>query len=98
MCANGHYARTAYAPSGALARGMFALLLDELGDHARPAGLVARADARAGVAVKVFVERHIVAPVRIALEIILRMPNTARCPAASRADARNGSNASQRTR
>ena len=73
-------------------------MLDKLGDHARPAGLVAGSHPRSSVAVEVFVERDIVAPVRIALEIILRMPNTARCPAASRADARNGSNASQRTR
>src|SRR5687768_16826964 len=50
---------------------MLALLLDELGDHARPASLVARAHARAGVAVEILVEWHVVAPVRVVLEVRL---------------------------
>src|SRR5215475_12746042 len=39
--------------------------VDHLGDQAGPAGLVARAHSRAGVTVEIFVERNIVAPVRI---------------------------------
>ena len=47
-----------------------AALLDQLGDEGRPAGLVAGADAGAGVAVEEFVEEDIVAPVRVVLKII----------------------------
>src|SRR5512135_944739 len=43
-------------------------LLDELRDEARPARLVARADAGAVVAVEVLVEEHVVAEVRVRLE------------------------------
>src|SRR5207302_1374695 len=50
---------------------VLALLLDELGDQAGPARLMARAHAGPVVAVEVLVERHIVAPVRIVLEILL---------------------------
>src|SRR3954468_18733419 len=50
------------------ATGMLALLLDELGDQSRPAGLVARAESRAGVGVEVLVEQHVAAPVRVVLE------------------------------
>ena len=61
-----------------------------------PAGLMAGAHARAGVAVKVFVERHVVAPARIGLEerlaaedrpataILLIAQEDARQPAAQR--------------
>src|SRR5882724_3822262 len=56
-------------PSGRhLLTGMLALLLDELSDQPRPAGLVARAQARARVAVEVLVEQQVAAPVRVALE------------------------------
>ena len=47
---------------------LFAALLDQLGHQRRPAGLVARAEARAGFAVKIFVEKNQIAPVRIVLE------------------------------
>src|SRR5437016_4669413 len=47
-------------PCGAL----FAALLQEFGDQARPAGLMAGAQAGAVVAMKVFVEEGQVAPVR----------------------------------
>src|ERR687885_1987939 len=47
------------ARCGHLRRG----LLEELGDHPGPAGLMARADAAAAVAVEVLVERDMVAPV-----------------------------------
>src|SRR6184192_2750339 len=47
---------------------LLAALLEELGDEAGPARLVARADAGAVVAVEVLVEQNHVAPVRVALE------------------------------
>jgi hypothetical protein len=48
--------------------GTLALLLDEFGDQAGPANLVAGADARAGLAVEILMERRVVAPVRVVLE------------------------------
>src|SRR5581483_8954278 len=50
--------------------GLLSALLNQLGDQARPAGLMARAEARAVVAVKVFVERDVVVPVRVGLELL----------------------------
>src|SRR5580692_1919461 len=47
---------------------LFPALLDQFCDEACPAGLVARADARAVVAVKILVEEEQILPVRIALE------------------------------
>src|SRR5690242_5757349 len=44
-------------------------LLQQLGDQAGPAALMAGADARAVVAVKVFVKLDQVAPVRVGLEL-----------------------------
>ena len=41
---------------------------DQIGDQRRPAGLMAGAQARAVVAVEIFVERDVVAPVGIGLE------------------------------
>src|SRR5262245_45306349 len=49
-----------------------AIHLDEPRDDARPAGLVAGADARAVIAVEEFVEQDQVAPVRISLEFLGR--------------------------
>src|SRR5690349_8590323 len=43
-------------------------LFDEFGDERRPSGLMACAESLAVVAVEIFVERNIVAPVRIAVE------------------------------
>src|SRR5437879_6591605 len=48
--------------------GLLAALLQELGDEARPARLVARAHAGTVVAVEVFVEENQVAPVGVPLE------------------------------
>src|SRR3954449_3944800 len=45
-----------------------ASLLEELGHHGGPAGLVACADPAAVVAMEIFEERHVVAPVRVGLE------------------------------
>src|SRR5271166_6599640 len=44
--------------------------LDQLGDDAGPAGLMAGAKARSGVAVEVLVEENMISPVRIGLELI----------------------------
>ena len=44
--------------------------LDEFGHEAGPAGLVARAQSRPVVAVKVFIEENVVTPVRIGLELV----------------------------
>ena len=46
------------------------VLLDQLGDQAGPPGLVAGAEAGAGVAIEIFVEQDEVAPVRIGLELL----------------------------
>jgi hypothetical protein len=46
----------------------FAALLQQFGDQASPARLVARADALASVSMEVFVEEDEVAPVGIVLE------------------------------
>src|SRR6266699_134283 len=43
-------------------------LLKQLGDERRPAGLMAGADGRAGIAVEILVKRNQVVPVRIRLE------------------------------
>src|SRR5688572_24674324 len=43
----------------------------QVGDEAGPAGLVARADAAAGVAVEVFVEEHVVAEMPVGLELVV---------------------------
>ena len=47
---------------------LFSALLQQLGDQAGPAGLMAGAEPGAVVAVEVFVEQDQVAPVRIGLE------------------------------
>src|SRR5215468_5131052 len=47
---------------------LFSALLEEFCDQAGPAGLMAGAQARSAVAVKVFVKKNQVAPMRIALE------------------------------
>ena len=47
---------------------LFAILLHELGEQAGPSRLVACADARAVVAVKIFVKENEVSPVGIGLE------------------------------
>src|SRR5689334_20817680 len=44
--------------------------LDQARDHPRPAGLVTRSETRAVVAVEVLVEEQVVAPVRVALELL----------------------------
>ena len=44
--------------------------LDQLGDDSGPAGLVAGAQARAGVAVEVLVEKNVVSTVGIGLEFL----------------------------
>src|SRR4051794_17095336 len=44
--------------------------VDEIGDEARPAGLVIRAESGTVVAVEVFVEQQQIAPVRILLELL----------------------------
>src|SRR5437867_5780653 len=49
---------------------LLAALLQEFGDEAGPARLVARADAGAVVAVEVLIEQNQVAPVRVALELL----------------------------
>ena len=59
------------------------VLLDQLGDDAGPAGLVAGAETRAGVAVEVLVEQDEVAPVRIASGTSSRSPLTGRRPFSS---------------
>jgi hypothetical protein len=51
--------------------GVFALLLDELGDQAGPAGLMAGAHASAVVTVEILVERHIITLVLVVLEALL---------------------------
>src|SRR6185436_4567248 len=45
-------------------------LVDQRGDQPGPAGLVGRAEPRTRVAMKVFMERQIVAPIRIMLELV----------------------------
>ena len=47
---------------------MLAALLQEFCDEPGPAGLVAGADARAVVAVKIFIEEQVILPLRIGLE------------------------------
>ncbi len=49
----------------------FALLLDEVGDQARPARLVAGADPSAIISVKILVKWDIIASMRGALECLL---------------------------
>src|SRR5579871_235740 len=44
------------------------LLLNELGNQAGPAGLMARAQARAIIAMKIFMEEDVVAPMLVALQ------------------------------
>src|SRR5687767_7816132 len=44
------------------------LLLDQFGDEGGPAGLVARAEAGAGISVEVLIEEEMVAPVGVLLE------------------------------
>ena len=63
---------------------VLARLLQQLGDERGPAGLVAGAKAAAGVAVEVFVERDVVAPVRIRGRTSSTPPLTGRFPSASR--------------
>src|SRR5215470_18964951 len=65
-----------------------AALLEQLGDEARPAGLVAGADARAVVAVKVLVEEHEVTPVWVALEFLGAAVDGPASVGASQEDAR----------
>src|SRR5262249_20444576 len=52
----------------ALAFGVLMVLLDELGAQSGPAGLVARTDSGAVVAVEVFVKRNQIAPMRVVLK------------------------------
>src|SRR5205085_11933336 len=61
-----HYRR----PVGKMPTGSVPPLVNQRSDQRRPAGLVARPDARAVVAVKVLVEQHVVAPVRIFLKFL----------------------------
>ena len=49
---------------------LFAALLEQLGYQAGPAGLVAGAEAGAVVAVEVFVEQDVIAPMRVGLELV----------------------------
>jgi len=49
---------------------MVALLLDQLGDEAGPAGLMARAEPRAIIAVEILEEEEAVAPIGIVLETL----------------------------
>ena len=49
---------------------LFAALLEQFGDEAGPAGLMAGAYARTVVAVEVFVERNQIVPVRISLKLL----------------------------
>src|SRR4030095_13740231 len=46
------------------------MLVDQLGDQSGPTSLVARAQAGAGVAVKIFVEENQVLPMGIAVELL----------------------------
>ena len=57
------------------AYGSLVVLLDELGDQSGPAGLVARADPGAVVAVEVFVEWDQITPVRVVLEFFRAAEN-----------------------
>ena len=43
--------------------------LQEFGDEPRPAGLMRRADAAASVAMKIFMEQHVVLEVRVGGEL-----------------------------
>jgi hypothetical protein len=55
--------------------------LQDARDDARPTGLVARAQPRAIVAMKVFVEQNVVAPMRIRLKLLgaaVERPSTVR--------------------
>src|SRR5271169_6674554 len=63
-------------------------LLQEFGDERRPPGLVASADARAVVAVEVFVKREQVAPVWITLELLRAAKHRAPPVAVAQEDAR----------
>src|SRR5579871_6985436 len=51
---------------------ILAVLLDEFGDERRPAGLVAGAESGAVVAVKILIERNVIAPQRAALKELVR--------------------------
>src|SRR6202166_3836227 len=53
-----------------LAFAEFAALLHQLGDNARPSGLMTGAQARAGVAVEVLVKENQVSPIRVRLELL----------------------------
>src|ERR1700745_405960 len=48
----------------------FAALLHQLGDNARPSGLMTGPHAETGVAVEVLVKKNQVAPMRIRLELL----------------------------
>src|SRR5579864_3136728 len=54
--------------SGPRPRESFSALLQKLGDQRGPAGLMARSQARAVVAVEIFVKQRIIAEIRIVLE------------------------------
>src|ERR1700692_2462398 len=53
-----------------LAFAEFAALLHQLGDNARPSGLMAGAQASAGVAMEVLVKENQVSPMRVRLELL----------------------------
>ena len=52
-------------------RALFAALLQHLGDEPRPPRLMAGADSRAVVAVKILVKKHQIAKVGVALEALV---------------------------
>ena len=54
---------------------LFAALLNQLGDQPCPAGLMTGPDARAVVAMKIFVKGHKVAPVGVSLKSLFRSKN-----------------------
>ena len=49
---------------------MLAMLLDEFGDQAGPAGLVASAHPGAVITMEVLVEQHVIAPVGVVLKAL----------------------------
>ena len=57
---------------------------DERRGEPAPPGLVARAESRAGLAMEVFVEQQVIAPMRIVLECSRHRRSTGRRPCSSR--------------
>ena len=56
---------------------MLSLLLNQLRHETRPASLMTRAEARAVIAVKVFMEWNVIAPVRVVLESFIAAEESA---------------------